>query len=1089
MAESFRSAQGTIVPKIFIGMGGSGSRVVDRIAALASRLPNWDAQLRPLTAFLSVDTNRLDQNKLQCIPAGNQLLIGAFDKPTIIDGYRRNNNQQALHWLDKAYQPRKGRTPGAGQIRVESRLGFFHQSPIIRKRLTEIVDSVLEAGITWRQTGDIYVYLFSTLAGGTGSGSFLSMAYLMDDVIRNAGDWQPRIISNLMLSTLLIDVVGKDLHSGIHANTYAALKELEHLTKLNYKQVRDEGRTRESFAYWFDESADQPPAVEKPPFFLSLIFDRPANFALGPYETTIGDASFLQLFTPNIDYMASALDNYEKNLADLTQFPGDLRNVGLGYTKNFGCMGACALTLPGGDLLEYCSLRFAAEAVRSQITFGVDARQGDDDRARALAKIAINYADPKFLSMGDEGRHRAINKAFLDSVREMARQDAVQELKEGFWFQLVESVDEGRIAGNDAKGEVLRNESTLALVRRKLEEDRRTVINKVSIKERSFSFHKEGVNTYQELVSRLKDEIRAARVLVEQGIQGLKRSAAEGEVVAGLKLDPITERYLVLRLLEETEQKWIPEAQKQFDAARTKDIGNSAVSDRLEENYKSLQQAASEEGLLGRILKRDQAFYNARDEAQEYYRSVGAAARKVFDSEACLGQLRELLAYLQERAQQYATLAQHMNRLVNDLGQRAEELRRGQGGDPRLALSVEVFETLDEPRERIWDRVYLDLFVARGRAISTFDRATLAACIAKELKPVIREDGAVVRKTIPQTVTDLREALLKLGRERLRPTIFGESGDPGLDLRRGLRLEARLILEPGKPKGEEVPDSEIDAHAVKKFKVLAQLSGVLARLSTAEWRAAGDGTKTDQTRYLVHGFGRDADSSGFVQNLKSVLQQDGKLVNLGHWHDPRIAIVYDVELPIPLYYIRPVIDEIERAYLSVQADEKRGYNLHTDYHWEEALPNLNPRSSELQVSWAVRKLAEGLVAGAIEQTDKRIWIWHSPFESEPDVLGKNLSAALYRIGEYYRTEELRKLLDTTIQERLQAMAPEDRQQKQARLSAGVEKALAEISFRQQRAEIEQEDVLDRPVLRVLLGVLKEEIRAATLPSKGYRLGT
>src|SRR6267143_4809275 len=115
--------QGTIIPTLFIGLGGVGSRIVDRIASRAERLPNWKTQMQPLTAFVSIDTNRLDQNQLSFIPVGNRILIGAFDKRTVMEGFRRSNNIQALQWLDPAYEPRKRIKPGAGQIRVESRLG------------------------------------------------------------------------------------------------------------------------------------------------------------------------------------------------------------------------------------------------------------------------------------------------------------------------------------------------------------------------------------------------------------------------------------------------------------------------------------------------------------------------------------------------------------------------------------------------------------------------------------------------------------------------------------------------------------------------------------------------------------------------------------------------------------------------------------------------------------------------------------------------------------------------------------------------------------------------------------------------------
>src|SRR5262245_12214616 len=199
MPLPFRSAQRTIIPTIFIGMGGAGSRIVDRIAYGASKLPNWDEQISPLTRFVAIDTNKIDQNKLSQIPIGNRILIGGFDKVAVIDGYREAKNKQVTSWIDESYHPRDGIKPGAGQIRIESRLGFFHNSARIKQRFEQLVDEITRPNITWRQSDPpyFYVYLITTLAGGTGSGSFLSMAYLIQDVIKNRGVWQPRIIAKL----------------------------------------------------------------------------------------------------------------------------------------------------------------------------------------------------------------------------------------------------------------------------------------------------------------------------------------------------------------------------------------------------------------------------------------------------------------------------------------------------------------------------------------------------------------------------------------------------------------------------------------------------------------------------------------------------------------------------------------------------------------------------------------------------------------------------------------------------------------------------------------------------------------------------
>ena len=100
MPLPFRSAQGTIIPTIFIGLGGTGSRIIDRIAYRAEKLPNWEEQIGPLTQFVAIDTNKLDQNRLLHVPPGNRILIGGFDKVAVINGYREAKNRQG-HIVDR----------------------------------------------------------------------------------------------------------------------------------------------------------------------------------------------------------------------------------------------------------------------------------------------------------------------------------------------------------------------------------------------------------------------------------------------------------------------------------------------------------------------------------------------------------------------------------------------------------------------------------------------------------------------------------------------------------------------------------------------------------------------------------------------------------------------------------------------------------------------------------------------------------------------------------------------------------------------------------------------------------------------------
>ncbi|WP_295445716.1 tubulin-like doman-containing protein [uncultured Thiodictyon sp.] len=1082
MADSdYRAEQGTITPAFFIGVGGVGSRIVDRIAARAASLPNWESQLRPLTAFISIDTNDLDQDALKSIPKGNRINIAAFDKQKVVEHLRRSNDPQTAQWLPTTYNPREGVKPGAGQIRIESRLGFFFHSPAIAQRLKDLVNQALTPGITWRKQGKFNIYLFSTLAGGTGSGSFLSLAYLVDEIVKRA-NWQPRVIANLLLSTLMTDKVGPELHTNIHANTYAALKELESLTKLDYAQVKQSGRTAEPFQYVRNESSRDKLSVSARPFFVSFILDRPPHVGTRDPEKVIADAAFLQVFTPVINELAGEYDNYEQHLESLTRFPGDLSDVGEGFTKNFGTFGAVALVLPGADLLEYCALRFAAQALRAQITFGVDEAAVADDRARALAKLAVDYNSPRFAQMSDEGREELINASFVSCVRELARQDANEELFDGYWYRLVESVDTGAVTGTTEKGVEVRADTLVQKVERRLAEQREVLINRIAIKDRTMFFQKEQANAYIDMVSKLEEEVRLGHQLVDGEAPGLVMAAREGDAVTGLKLDPIQERYLVVRLLEVCGKTWLTTARQDEQAAEGKDIVKSQKkrAELRDVTYENLRKAAASR----RLFNRDQDFIHAKEEAQAVYTQAKTAALRYLDARVRLMQLRGLLEFLQGRSRQYVRLATRMDGLVKELEKEAARLQAGETAVvPSYSMRVEVFETLDEPRRRIWQQVWSRLFIEDGHFVSTFDRQALAQAISEQLKPVVQDGGRVVAKGVDQTVADLRRALTQLGRERLRGAIFGGEGQPGLDVISGLNLEAKLILEPNKPPGESVTDDEIAAYRKRKLLALGQLAGVMARVSAAESGALDDGVVTNRTRLVVLGVDTDAGGRGaqaFKDGLIDVLSDGGRQVKTTQWHDPRLIIVHDVVMPIPLYYFEALIDEIEPSYLKLAGDERRGFRLHTDSHWEDALPNLNPRRAEVSAGWALKTLTTGLIARVIgvdavpvEGAEADLFVWRRA-GGEPFVLGAEFVLALAKVGAIHDDLHLRASLEDQIRQQLGAMSGEARQIRRLELIGQLTADLDQISVKRvQGLEVSAYDYLNGPVMRALLHGLKE----------------
>jgi hypothetical protein len=1064
--------QGSIIPTIFLGMGGTGSRIVDRIAERARSLPNWESQLRPLTNFVVVDTNELDQHALRFVPPGNRINIAAFDKSRVVENYRRSQDAQALQWLDKAYQPRPGAKPGAGQIRVESRLGFFYYSARIRERLLQIVDASLRPNITWRQSKPpkYYVYLYATLAGGTGSGSFLSMSYLMQDVIADRG-WQPCVIGNLMLSTLLLDVVPNELHPAIHANTYAALKELEHLNKLSYPEVNAKGRTQEEFAYWRHPSDNKVSVVQDKPFFLSFLYDRPSHIAVSNFEGAIADTSFSQLFTPLMDKVRGDYDNYEKEKVNLTRHPGELKYIGEGFTKDFGSVGTAVLRVPVRDFLDYSSLRFAAQAIRSQITFGLGPDEAQSDRARALAKLAVDYSDPKFQRMNEQAKEAEINKAFVKSVQELARQDLRDDLPDGFWAGMVESIDQGKLRSRDEdSGEEYRDESMLEVVVRKLKEARQPLVDGISIRGRPFIFQADNVNYYNQLVSKLKGDFSKAKSHINAGLEGLRRSASEGEVISDLELSPIQERYLVLRLLHQLQSETIPHAENEVKKQTARTMENPKVREKIESFYFAQLQSAAGAKKFG-VLKNNDAFVAIRDEAQAYYKGVANATDVALDAQVFLAQLRSLLEYLRARAKTYSHLATHMDQLVRDLEQQAERIRLGEGGrGSEYVLQVEVLQTLTEPRTRLWREAYHRLFVAGAAQLATFDRNVLAKAIAAELKPQLGEDGRVYEKSLDQLVNDIRRALLELGKVRLGSKVMGDKFEPGLDLVAALELEARIVLEAA---GQPVDTEAISTYSKRKITALSQLGGVAARLDSAESQTLDDTVTVARNRRVAL-IGDGKKTPPRFDGLSALLQEvlfagiDNHEVVPG-LEDPFRAVLHDVEIGVPLYYFASIIDEVEPAYMMLADDQTRAYDLHTDVHWEGGLPNLNTRKSEIAVGWSLQALVEAMATRVIQQRKSanggREYFWKYS-EKDELLLGSSFSEVLYGLSKLHRESTLQTALQNAI-ERARDEAEFDVDESLQKLAGALEAFINQRTIEKTFKGGSRTDYLDIPVMTAM----------------------
>lgn len=223
-----------VTPTLILGIGGTGGEVLLRVRKRFfekyGQLDNF-----PIVNYLWIDTD-LTEKDVGARLFSEQVKFAQSEKvmATIADTSRITNDlNQHPHikaWFYEGLNKLGTMTEGAGQIRAYSRLGFFEHYHEIRQaiqkageriRNVENVKLMLDRhGMEVEGSNKFNVYVVCSIAGGTGSGMFLDVAFLIKDLF--AG--QPvTSIGFLVLPRLFGTEVPR-----IFANGYAALKELEH---------------------------------------------------------------------------------------------------------------------------------------------------------------------------------------------------------------------------------------------------------------------------------------------------------------------------------------------------------------------------------------------------------------------------------------------------------------------------------------------------------------------------------------------------------------------------------------------------------------------------------------------------------------------------------------------------------------------------------------------------------------------------------------------------------------------------------------------------------------------------------------------
>jgi len=212
---------------LVIGLGGTGR---DAVLNVKRRyLEAYGENELPTIQFLVFDTA---DHKPLARETGDPISLspGEFFKMTVPNPQLVIDvNEEVGRWFPRKGVRMRSITRGAGQVRAVGRLALYHNAVEVNRRIRAALDRL--NGIRPHQdlgrfelAGDsVLVNVVGSLSGGTGSGTFLDVAYVCRHHMRPAIDL---LSSYLLLSDVF---VGRPGTENVEPNAYAAIKELDML--------------------------------------------------------------------------------------------------------------------------------------------------------------------------------------------------------------------------------------------------------------------------------------------------------------------------------------------------------------------------------------------------------------------------------------------------------------------------------------------------------------------------------------------------------------------------------------------------------------------------------------------------------------------------------------------------------------------------------------------------------------------------------------------------------------------------------------------------------------------------------------------
>ncbi|MBQ5711462.1 MAG: hypothetical protein IIV61_02500 [Oscillospiraceae bacterium] len=354
MAKEILKPNVVNAPTLFVGVGGTGGKVVKRVAQMCR--PEEKVNVN----FVCLDTNVNDLNNV----AGSGMYHVQTSSTQTVGDYLTYDRDALKNWFPKnAVIYDKTVSEGAGQVRAISRLALNAciKTGKIMPLYNAIDDLFRKDGKEMKQA--MRVVLVSTASGGTGSGIMTPLAMFIRDYVSNKYPNTSLIVRSLVLLPETLDsvITSASERESQRRNAYATIKEINAFMMKGsgfFDVDEDLKRYRDLTVDFSVAGTGEMKKLGLLPFDFCFLLDGQN----AEDSTLINVGQYIEqaaraLYQQNIGPMQKDAFSMEDNIIKEMSAPGM-------YGRNrFGGIGAGTLRYPYEEVADFIAFDWAMDAI------------------------------------------------------------------------------------------------------------------------------------------------------------------------------------------------------------------------------------------------------------------------------------------------------------------------------------------------------------------------------------------------------------------------------------------------------------------------------------------------------------------------------------------------------------------------------------------------------------------------------------------------------------------------------------------------------------------------------------------------------